>query len=176
VIEGESMVNDGTAIVMFNVLIEVVKSAEFLHNEGFWGITWLFVKMPFGAVILGIAIGFIGIEWIQHVFNDPFVEISVTLSLAYLAFFLAEHVCGFSGVITVVALGFYVNVHRVAISPEVEHFLHEFWSITSYLANTLIFVLIGLAVHKANKDVVFVPENWVGPSLCTLLSTLLVQS
>eukprot|EP00301_Raphidiophrys_heterophryoidea_P006769 c12703_g1_i1.p1 GENE.c12703_g1_i1~~c12703_g1_i1.p1 ORF type:complete len:1692 (-),score=437.89 c12703_g1_i1:416-5491(-) len=160
VIEGESMVNDGTAIVMFNVVIEIVKNAHFLKEQGFWGVAWLFIKMPFGAVILGVAIGFVGIEWIQRVFNDPFVEITVTLTLAYLAFFIAEHVLGLSGVITVVCLGFYINVHRVAISPEVEHFLHEFWSITSFLANTLIFVLIGLAVHSANKEVMLIPQNW----------------
>ena len=64
------------------------------------------------------------------VFNDPMVEVSATLVAAYLTFFMAEYFFKVSGVLALVVLGLYFgSIGRTSISPEVEHFLHEFWEL-----------------------------------------------
>ena len=84
--------------------------------------------------------GFVFVYWIGHIFNNPKTEISLTLSAAYISFILAEGFCGVSGVLAVVALGLYFGAAgRVYISPEVEEFLHSFWSTLAHQANTVIF-------------------------------------
>ena len=75
-------------------------------------------------------------------FNDPAVEITITLSSTYVTFYIAEDVLHISGVLAVVLLGLVMNRMRTRISPEVEKFLHRFWHMIAYLANTLIFGLV----------------------------------
>lgn len=74
---------------------------------------------------LGLVAGKIIVFWLQRVFNDAMVEISVTLSSTYLIFYIGEEVLGVSGVLAVVMLGIEINQHRTSISPEVEVFLHR---------------------------------------------------
>jgi sodium/hydrogen exchanger 10/11 len=159
-IEGESLLNDGTAIVLYSVIIEVVQDSRYLEAQGPHGIIWVFIKMAVGGVLLGLVLSSIAIAWIRRVFNDPMTEISITLAFTYLTFFIAEHICGFSGVMAVVAFGLHLNKNRLAISPEVGHFLHEFWTMIGHLANTVIFVLIGLILFLQNSEALSSPVKW----------------
>ena len=75
----------------------------------------------------GVGFGLLASFWLARVFNNPVIEITITLTTAYLAFFSAE-VIGCSGVLAVVALGLFMGKEgKVSISPEVGHFLQEFW-------------------------------------------------
>jgi len=140
-IEGESLLNDGTAIVIFMVIylpIIGVATASPLVEFG---------RVAFGGTLLGIIIGGVTIAWVKRVFNDALVEISVIVSAAYLTFFVAEHFLHVSGVLGLVALGLTMaGVGRTRISPEVEHFLHEFWELAAFIANTLIFIIVGVVI------------------------------
>lgn len=143
-IEGESLLNDGTAIVIFMVI--------------FLGLTGTaseispileFFRVAFGGTIIGIIIGAVTIAWVRRVFNDALVEISVIVAAAYLTFFVAEHFLHMSGVLGLVALGLTMaSVGKTRISPEVEHFLHEFWELAAFIANTLIFLIVGLVIAQ----------------------------
>lgn len=84
-----------------------------------------FPRVAFGGMALGLVAGKIIVFWLQRVFNDAMVEISVTLSSTYLIFYIGEEVLGVSGVLAVVMLGIEINQHRTSISPEVEVFLHR---------------------------------------------------
>ena len=136
-IEGESLLNDGTAIVIYSVIIEAVQDPNYLAQQGVGGVVWVFVRMACGGWLLGLAFGWVAVFWVRRVFNDPLIEITITMSFTYLTFFVAEHTCHFSGVIAVVTFGLYLNQNRLVISPEVAHFLHEFWCMVGYFANTV---------------------------------------
>jgi len=140
-IEGESLLNDGTAIVIFLVLIGIINQVPGASPA------IQFVQVAFGGVLLGLIIGGVTIAWVKKVFNDAMVEITVIVAAAYLTFYITEGFLHVSGVLGLVALGLVMaSVGRTRISPEVEHFLHEFWELAAFIANTLIFIIVGVVI------------------------------
>ncbi|MGE0089534.1 MAG: cation:proton antiporter [Bacteroidales bacterium] len=146
-IEGESMLNDGTAIVFFMVFF-----AGFTGIGGENSALFEFFKVSLGGALVGLTIAWITIMWVKKVFNDALVEISILIAAAYITFFIAEHFFHVSGVIGLVTFGIMMaGVGRTRLSPEVEHFLHEFWELFAFIANTLIFIIVGVVI--ANRVV-----------------------
>lgn len=153
-IEGESLLNDGTAIVIFLVILGGIQGASpdmgelqafvfHLHP------VFKFAYISFGGIILGLTIGGITIRWVRGVFNDAIVEISAIVTAAYITFYIAEHFLYVSGVLGLVSLGLAAaSVGRTRISPQVEHFLHEFWELLAFIANTLIFIIVGVVIAE----------------------------
>lgn len=84
-----------------------------------------FPRVALGGFFFGLVAGRVTVFWLQHVFNDALVEITITLASTYLTFYIGEEVLGISGVIAVVMLGIEINSLRTSISPEVEVFLHR---------------------------------------------------
>ncbi|MCK4663975.1 MAG: cation:proton antiporter [Bacteroidales bacterium] len=143
-IEGESMLNDGTAIVIFMVVLLGITGAATGNSPIFE-----FFRVAIGGTLVGIIIGWVAISWVRRVFNDALVEICVIIAAAYLTFFIAENFLHMSGVLGLVALGLMMaSVGRTRISPEVEHFLHEFWELFAFIANTLIFIIVGVVIAQ----------------------------
>lgn len=143
-IEGESLLNDGTAIVLFMVFFLGIT------GEATGGSPILeFFRVAFGGLFIGALFGYIVIRWIKNVFNDALVETSLVIATAYLTFFVAEHTFHVSGVLGLVALGLIIGgVGRARISPQVEHFMHEFWELAGFIANCLIFLIVGIVVAE----------------------------
>jgi len=141
-IEGESLLNDGTAIVIFMVFLSAITgSAEGNHA------VVEFLRVALGGVAVGVIIGWLVVSWLRRVFNDALFEITVVVSAAYLAFFVAEHFFHISGVLALVAFGIMMaGIGRTRISPQVAHFLHEFWELAAFIANTLIFLIVGVVI------------------------------
>lgn len=84
-----------------------------------------FPRVALGGFFFGLVAGRVTVFWLQHVFNDALVEITITLASTYLTFYIGEEVLGISGVIAVVMLGIEINALKTSISPEVEVFLHR---------------------------------------------------
>jgi NhaP-type Na+/H+ or K+/H+ antiporter/CRP-like cAMP-binding protein len=153
-IEGESMLNDGTAIVIFMVILLTITgggsdSSPFLE----------FLRVAVGGTLVGVIVGYIIIAWVKKVFNDALVEITVIVAAAYMTFYVAEHFLHVSGVLGLVALGLLMaSVGRTRISPEVEHFLHEFWELFAFIANTLIFLIVGVVI---SNNIVFTANDFL---------------
>jgi Na+/H+ antiporter len=144
-IEGESLLNDGTAIVVFNLLIGLLTGAVATLHLG--SATLDFLRVALGGVGIGLVLGIVITAWLSRTFNDPLVEITLTLVLAYAAMIIAEGFFHVSGVMAIVTAGLWMHAQgRTRISPEVFHFLHQFWQMLAYIANTLIFLLVGLVV------------------------------
>ncbi|KAJ9467488.1 Sodium/hydrogen exchanger 8 [Diplonema papillatum] len=171
-IEGESLFNDGTAIVFFTVLqsaVQVQNCEPDWATCHFNGETCLcsdyactipdsagevalkFLRISLGGPLVGLAVGAIAVPCLQRVFNDALVEITITLTAAYVTFFVAEEFFAVSGVLGVVTTGL---LFWQSISPEVEHTMHHFWEMVVYLTNTMIFMLAGLIVAMKAFDVV----------------------
>ncbi|MCD4832234.1 MAG: cation:proton antiporter [Bacteroidales bacterium] len=153
-IEGESMLNDGTAIVIFMVLLLGITGAGSETSP-----IIEFFRVAVGGTLVGIIIGYIVIAWVKKVFNDALVEITVIVAAAYMTFFVAEHFFHVSGVLGLVSFGlFMASVGRTRISPEVEHFLHEFWELFAFIANTLIFLIVGVVIAN---NIVFTANDFL---------------
>jgi len=146
-IEGESLLNDGTAIVIFMVLLATLTGTGSDTSP-----IIEFVRVALGGTLVGVFFGWLTIRWVKKVFNDALIEITVIVAAAYLTFFVAEHFLHVSGVLGLVALGLMMaGVGRTRISPEVEHFLHEFWELAAFIANTLIFVIVGVVIANNSQ-------------------------
>lgn len=144
-IEGESLLNDGTAIVIFMVIFVGLSGAVDNGNSPIFE----FFRVAFGGVVIGCVIGWVIIKWVKKVFNDMLVEISAIIAAAYLTFFVAEHFFHVSGVLALVAFGLVMASYgKTKISPEVQHFLHEFWELAAFIANTLIFLIVGVVIAE----------------------------
>jgi NhaP-type Na+/H+ or K+/H+ antiporter len=153
-ITGESLLNDGTAIVVFQLFFNMYHDATKLEYTEYdtIGIVKFFARMALGGPALGIAFGMVSVWWMKKqsrttVESDMTVQIAVTLCCAYLSFFVAEEVCEVSGVLCIVAAAL---VLADGVWPSVcnEHTMLHFWHAIEYLGNTLIFLLAGLIIGK----------------------------
>jgi len=143
-IEGESLLNDGTAIVAFHVVLGLLVAG---HGFDPSGTALQFLKVVAGGVAVGTGLAWLATAVLGQTFNDPLAEITVTLVLAYAAMAIAEGLLHVSGVMAIVSAGLWMaGPGQTRISPEVRHFLHRFWEMLAFLANTLIFFLVGVII------------------------------
>jgi len=143
-LEGESLLNDGTAIVFFSLFygFALGQTAELNSFE----VVFDFFRIVFMGIFIGALVGWLTLWIIGRLFNQALVEITLSVVAAYIAFIVSEglHV---SGVVSLVSLGLmYSTLGRTKISPEVTHFLHQFWEMMAYMANTLIFLIVGIVI------------------------------
>ncbi|CDP05429.1 unnamed protein product [Coffea canephora] len=145
IIEGESLMNDGTAIVVYQLFYRMVLGQSFN-----WGAVIKFLaQVSLGALGIGMAFGFASVLWLGFIFNDTVIEITLTLAVSYVAYFTAQEGSDVSGVLTVMTLGmFYSAVARTAFKGESQQSLHHFWEMVAYIANTLIFILSGVVIAE----------------------------
>lgn len=124
-IEGESLVNDGTAYVMFSVVLDLVKGDKF--NIVTVGVE--FVRLSIGGPALGILFGIVITIWLSRIVNNSLLETNLTVVVAYIAFYTAEFTkLEVSGILSLVALGLYMTkVGKTKISIAVEESLHHIW-------------------------------------------------
>lgn len=143
-IDGESILNDGTAIVLFMVFyLPLAGQASELNPFVD------FLRVALGGILVGLIMARIVMFWIKRVFNDAMIEIVVILAAAYLTFFVAEEFLHVSGVLGLFGLGITMaSVGKTRISPEVQKFLHEFWELAVYISNTLIFIIVGVVISS----------------------------
>jgi CPA1 family monovalent cation:H+ antiporter len=156
-VEGESLFNDGVAIVIFNLAI----SAAALGGGSAAGISLTeaiseFVKVAFGGLGIGLILGFAVAYTILNNVDDHLIEVATTVVLAYGAFVIAEAL-NLSGILAVVAAGLMVgNVGMQNISPTTQLTLDNFWELLAYTVNSLVFLLLGLEIEivRFGPDVV----------------------
>ncbi|KAJ0726654.1 putative cyclic nucleotide-binding domain, cation/H+ exchanger, cation/H+ exchanger, CPA1 family [Helianthus annuus] len=145
-IEGESLMNDGVSIVIYMLFFRMVTGSSFS-----WGTVFKFLATTsLGAVALGMAFGLGSYMWLGFILDDTVIQITLTLAVSYLAYFMAqEGAADVSGVLTVMTLGmFYASVARTAFKGERQQNLHHFWEMVAYIANTLIFILSGVVIAE----------------------------
>ena len=168
-IEGESLLNDGTAIVFFSLFYGFALGTTTEFNA--LSVVGEFVWVVLGGLFMGVAIGWIVLWIIGRIINQPLIEITFSIVAAYLSFILAEslHV---SGVVALVSLALmFSTVGRTRVSPEISHFLHQFWEMMTYVANTLIFLIVGVVIiTHASFDSV---ELWIILGALYILLTLI---
>lgn len=141
VVEAESLLNDGTAIVLFGIVLAALTSGGVGVGEGVLRFIWV----SLGGAALGIAIGFIAVLLLRRI-DEQTIEVTATVVVAYGTYLLADS-AGVSGVIAVVAAGvIFGNLRALAVSPITRITLEWFWEFVAFLGNALIFLLIGIRV------------------------------
>ncbi len=145
-VEGESLLNDGTAVVLFTLALAIATGATGAVPSPI-GLLGSFIYMVGGGAGVGIVVAF-AITWIMRRVDDPATEITLTMIAAYGAFGLAEWL-GVSGVIATVASGVVCGTYaeRMAMSPATRAAVAGFWSYLSFMLNSIVFLLLGLQVH-----------------------------
>ncbi|HET8950528.1 MAG TPA: Na+/H+ antiporter [Solirubrobacteraceae bacterium] len=138
IIEGESLINDGTALVIYRVAVGAVAGTFSLADAGLE-----FVLGAAGGVAIGLAVGWVIAE-IRKRLDDPPVEVTISILTGYAAYVPAERI-GASGVLAAVTVGIYVGWRAPEISnPRQRVAGYSMWTILTFLLNALLFVLIGL--------------------------------
>lgn len=143
ILEGESLLNDGTAVVLFKLVLALVISGNQLSPPQ---MVYDFVLVVFGGAALGAALGYIASR-VTTAFDDHLLEITLTMITAYGSYLAAEHL-HVSPVIAVVAAGVVVGNYgsHTGMSPSTRLAVNSFWEYAAFLVNSLLFLLIGLQV------------------------------
>ncbi len=138
ILEGESLVNDATALVAYQFAVAAMVTGHFSlgHANG------RFVLAGGGGVALGLVVG-VCARWIQRRLNDPPVQITISLLTPFAAYLLAEH-AHVSGVLSVVTAGVYLGWHSTALPARTRLQAQWFWEMVAFLLNGFIFIVIGL--------------------------------
>jgi CPA1 family monovalent cation:H+ antiporter len=141
-IEGESLLNDGTAIVVFNLVLAVALTGQFQLMNGIAD----FVRVAAGGALIGLALGWLTARVIARI-DDYLIETTLTTVLAFGSYLIAErlHV---SGVLAVVGAGLIAgNLGPQGMSPSTRIVLFNFWEYVAFLVNSLVFLMIGLQIN-----------------------------
>lgn len=146
-IEGESLCNDGTAIVIHQALCGVVLAGGAVSASGALAQTGLqLIGMVAGGLALGGAASWLCFRLLGPLAEEH-VEISISLVVAYGTFLVAEHLVGVSGVLATLGAGLVAASYgRSRLSPDVSAFTSRFWKYVAFIMNALIFLLVGLVI------------------------------
>ncbi len=139
IVEGESLLNDGSGLVLYRVAVAAVLTGSFsaLDTGG------LFVISAAGGIGVGLAVGWI-VRQVRRRLHNPPAEITISLLTGYAAFISAE-LAGVSAVLAAVTAGIYLGWHTPELTTaQVRLQAYAVWEIVQYLLNAFLFVLVGL--------------------------------
>lgn len=152
IFEGESLFNDATSLAVFLIVLEII-----LKNSSVSLLSGLitFFTMLAGGAIFGTLIGYGFSKLIEKIRNYQNVEITLTMVVAHLTFImseiLSEHLMiggidiKISSIVATVCASIVIgNYGRYKISPQIEVYMHKFWDYFAFIANSLVFIMMGI--------------------------------
>jgi CPA1 family monovalent cation:H+ antiporter len=162
-IEAESLLNDGTAAVAFGVVIALALGQQLTSLE----IISMLLKTIGGGILCGVAVA-LGALLLAGRTDDHLVQTTFTAVAAYGSFLLAEHF-GLSGVLATITAGLVMrNIKSLGtISDRGKEAVQVFWEYVAFVANSLVFLLIGM--HGTYQHFV---ERWLPAVIAIVLVTL----
>ncbi|HEY9788700.1 MAG TPA: Na+/H+ antiporter [Candidatus Obscuribacterales bacterium] len=169
ILEGESLVNDGTAVALFRVLLACVVANQPL----IWtNVTSEFLLVTLVGTLVGAVVGY-GASFLTKLFDDHLLELTLTLIVAYGSYLLAEQL-QVSSVISVLSAGFVIGNYgsRTAMSASTRLVVNTFWEYAAFLSESLLFLLIGMQM-KIPLLITYAPLIGTG-ILSVLLSRIVV--
>jgi monovalent cation:H+ antiporter, CPA1 family len=162
-VEGESLLNDGTAVVLFGAIFAVAVGTDVTIGSA----TVDFIKTCGLGILIGAGVGYGGSK-IIHLVDDPMIEITVTTVVAWGSFAVAEQI-HVSGVLATVTAGLMCGnwAARTGMSPSTKIAAVTFWAYIAFALNSIVFLLIGFEV-----EFMTVLASWKTVLLAWLAATL----
>ncbi|MBT8145161.1 MAG: cation:proton antiporter, partial [Gammaproteobacteria bacterium] len=144
-LEGESLINDGTTIALF-VLLSGLLSTGAMSEVGFVNIAGRFLVTLLGAAVIGALLGWL-FDWVIAPANDKVVVTASTLVLAFTSFWVAEHLLGLSGVVATLGAGLTVAWRqRRERSDDDIAFAFDAWRLFGFCASAMLFFVVGMSI------------------------------
>lgn len=141
-VDAESLLNDGTGIVCFMLFFGVYTVA----GQSEVSPVVQFFQVVAGGVLLGFMAARLVIWFITRINSETLIQSAIIFS-AYLVFILSQYYLGLSGVIALVAFGLTISyVGKPRLKPQVNEFMESFWDLMTYMANTLVFIIVGVVI------------------------------
>jgi len=148
ILRAESLINDGTALVILAVAIEAATGDAPI---GPGGVAWRFVVSYAGGVLAGLLIGWLAVQARRRI-QDTILATMVSVLTPFSAYLLAEE-AGASGVVAVVVAGIYISqAGSLLITAQDRLRARAFWQVTTFLLNGTLFVLVGVELRHALGD------------------------
>jgi monovalent cation/hydrogen antiporter len=142
-IEGESLVNDGSALVLYKAAIGAAVGATFSLADTSGRV----VLNVLGGIAIGLAVGWI-VRQVRRRLDNPPIEVAIAVLSGYLAYLPAD-AAGVSGVLAAVTIGVYMGWYTPELTNERTRLSGDaFWEIFVFLVNALVFVLVGLQLRR----------------------------
>jgi len=166
ILEGESLVNDATSLVIFKVALVAVGATAPLIGQA-W-VPGEFVYVSVGGIAVGLVVAR-AIGWVRRRVIDDGPQIALTASLLtpYVSYLLADQFCHVSGVLSVVATGLYLGWEAPEVlNSSIRLQAQAFWEMIVYLLNGIVFVLIGLQLPGILRNMA---EHWWPRPFCQAL-------
>ena len=159
-VEGESLLNDATAIVLFNILLGISIWEQFGVFDFYVAIAEFF-KVFFGGLGIGIIIGVITSEILHRIHANISAYLIMSIVVAYSSFAISEHLMHVSGVMAVVSSAITLGLLGVSRIPQREReTVDETWDVLALVCNSLLFLLVGLSVDVSllfsHVDTIFI--------------------
>ena len=140
ILEGESLLNDASALVAYRYAIAGIVTGGFV----FWKASLQFVWVASGGLFIGLVIGWSVLWALRRIKDNTTLEVALTILTPYTAYLLAEHF-HLSGVLAVVAAGLFMSFQAPeAFSYKTRIQTNNFWNTIEFLLNGFVFILIGM--------------------------------
>jgi CPA1 family monovalent cation:H+ antiporter len=166
-VEGESLFNDATGVVLFTILLEAMIGG---HGLSVGSAVMEFVKVSAGGLVLGGALGLIVFAVLRKL-DDHLLENAICLVLAYGTFWLAE-VVHVSGVIAAVTAGLLIGNYgrTLSMSPKTTETVETFFESIDFLINSFLFILIGLELREIFSIITVNPWRLIAVAVAAMLA------
>ena len=174
IIEGESLFNDATGVISFNVVKGIIFSGVAFS---LLDVSLSFVWSMVGAIALGTGIGWIGGKILNRWKADEYVDFTFSLGLAIGGYIIADHYLHISGVVTTLFTAMLIITKHREISTNVRKQFHKYWDYLGFITNSALFFLIGiplLTVEKAESIGITLGLIIVAPFVIMMLSRAIV--
>lgn len=150
IIVGESLFNDGTAVVLYSMVMGVLLSGASPTLES---VSWLFMQEAVGGVLFGLALGY-GAYFLMRTVDNYQIVVMLTLALVFAGAALSAQINVSAPIVAVVGGLVVGNVgRRRAMSAETRRYVDGFWELIDSILNTLLFALIGM-------ELLLLPLSW----------------